>query len=204
MAAAMRLRILIVEDYADVRDLFVTLFETAGHHALPAADGLEGVARALRERPHAATVDLDLPDIDGHEVAQRLRRELGRDLILIAVTGRSEPGAARAAMRAGFDVYVPKPVDAERLLGIVEGAARRLRGCPACGETLTGPFPEHLVVCSSTADREIDRARRLAEEAARTQKQSRQLVDEAAVTRAEADALRDRTKKAREEDRPSA
>ena len=74
------------------------------------------------------------PDLDGHEVARRIRAEpWGRDLVLVAATGWGQPADKAAALEAGFDEHVAKPVtasDLQRLLRELEAArqARRLPG----------------------------------------------------------------------------
>jgi DNA-binding response OmpR family regulator len=199
--ADMRLRILIVEDDPRVRGMFGLFLEAAGHSVVIAPRGRDGVELALLERPHAVIVDIGLPDIDGYDVARRLRRNLGRDLILLAVTGRED--TAEPAAAAGFDVHVLKPVEPERLLGLIEGAASGLRGCPACGEPLLTPFPEHLRVCSVATRAAIEWSRMISEQVRATQKRSRQLRDAADVSSAESETLKDQAKKVRGQEPPT-
>jgi signal transduction histidine kinase len=108
-------RILIVEDNADTRDLLKVLLEARGHAVDVAADGAEGVDRALRLAPDAMIVDIGLPGLDGYAVARRLRAHFGASLLLVALTGYGQPEDRRRALEAGFDVHCTKPVDAERL-----------------------------------------------------------------------------------------
>ena len=103
--------ILIVEDSADSREVLRTALELGGHRVDAAADGPEGVALALEKRPAIALVDIGLPGLDGYEVARRIRGALGRDVVLIALTGYGEAEDRRRAHEAGFDAHLVKPID---------------------------------------------------------------------------------------------
>src|SRR5690242_5351117 len=63
------LRVLVVEDNPDGREMLRLLLQMAGYDALAARDGMEGVELALRERPQAAVIDIGLPRLDGYQVA---------------------------------------------------------------------------------------------------------------------------------------
>ncbi len=106
-----RLRIAIVEDNKDVRDLLRLKLRRLGHEVLDAGDGLEGLRVLVDERPDLALVDLGLPGIDGYEVARRAREALGHELILVAVSGFGQPEDKRRALEAGFDEHMTKPAD---------------------------------------------------------------------------------------------
>ena len=92
------------------------LVETWGHRVAVAADGTSGLAVALAMRPDVALVDIGLPGIDGYQVAQNLRAStVGRDMLLVALTGYGRPEDSARALGCGFDVHLVKPVDPERL-----------------------------------------------------------------------------------------
>ncbi len=120
------LRILIVEDNADGREMLRLLLEILGHEVIVAADGVEGVEKALQWHPDVAVIDIGLPRLDGYAVARRLRRELGCELFLITQTGYGRPEDREQALAAGFDVHLTKPVDPVELLAWLEAAGRRL------------------------------------------------------------------------------
>jgi CheY-like chemotaxis protein len=120
------LRILVVEDNADGREMTRLLLDLLGHEVLVAADGQEGVEKALLWHPDVAVVDIGLPRLDGYEVARRLRRELGCEIFLITQTGYGRPEDRAAAMAAGFDVHLTKPVDPVDLVTWLETAGHRL------------------------------------------------------------------------------
>jgi signal transduction histidine kinase len=110
------LDILIIEDHADARSALRQLLELAGHRVDLAANGPDGIARALTSRPRAILIDLGLPEIDGWAVARRLREELGQNVRLIAVTGHAQEEDRRRTAEAGFDAHLVKPVELNDLL----------------------------------------------------------------------------------------
>jgi CheY-like chemotaxis protein len=83
-----RLRILVVEDNDDAREMLRTLLDLAGHETYEAADGPEGLRLATELKPQVALVDLGLPGFDGLELAGRIRAIPGGDAMeLVALTG---------------------------------------------------------------------------------------------------------------------
>src|SRR5262245_15286254 len=119
-------RILIIEDNLDGRETLRTLLELLGHQVDVAEDGPEGIAKALERHPEIAVVDIGLPRMDGYQVAQQLRAALGRHIFLIAHTGYGQPEDRQRALAAGFDVYLVKPADFEKLfsyLSVAQGTS---------------------------------------------------------------------------------
>jgi CheY-like chemotaxis protein len=92
-----------------------TVLEMDGYQVELADNGLGGVQIGLATRPDVALVDIGLPGLDGYEVAQRLRRHLGEDVRLIALTGYGQPEDQRKSRQAGFNAHLTKPVDPEVL-----------------------------------------------------------------------------------------
>jgi CheY-like chemotaxis protein len=90
------------------------MLELDGHTVSSAADGEQGFALLLRERPDAAIVDIGLPGLSGYELAQRSRRA-GYAGKLFAVSGYGGAPTVAAAQRHGFDSHLAKPIDPERL-----------------------------------------------------------------------------------------
>lgn len=111
------LRVLIVEDNPDGREMLRLLLEIAGYEVEVAADGVRGVEMALRDHPDVAVVDIGLPRLDGYTVARRLRDALGREIFLITQTSYGQPEDRKRAFAAGFDVHLTKPVDPRELCG---------------------------------------------------------------------------------------
>jgi len=119
------LKILIVEDHRDARTTMRMLLSMAyGHTVYEAADGASGVRSAVEAHPDVALIDLGLPDIDGHEVARRIRAALDRKIVLIALTGYGSAEDQRRAEEAGFDLHLVKPVDSSELVRIFEDVVR--------------------------------------------------------------------------------
>jgi CheY-like chemotaxis protein len=108
-------RILIVEDNADNRDSLCLLFQIWGFCVAVAANGREGFEKALAWKPAVAVLDIGLPVLDGNQVARRLRDALGDDIVLIALTAYSQDRDMSAAVAAGFDHFMTKPADLDRL-----------------------------------------------------------------------------------------
>jgi signal transduction histidine kinase/CheY-like chemotaxis protein len=117
--AAKARHVLIIEDNADARDMLSVSLELEGHRVESAADGLRGVEVALASRPDVVLVDIGLPGLDGYGVAARLRTSLGRNVVLIALTGYGQPDDRERTRQAGFDAHVVKPVDPDTLVRLL-------------------------------------------------------------------------------------
>jgi signal transduction histidine kinase/CheY-like chemotaxis protein len=119
------LRVVQVEDNADIREMMSSLLEQLGCTVEVAADGLDGVDRVLRSRPDLAIIDIGLPGIDGFEVARRIRAAAHDQVLLVAVTGYGRAQDRDLALAAGFDRHVTKPVHAETLHSLLDEARKR-------------------------------------------------------------------------------
>jgi signal transduction histidine kinase/CheY-like chemotaxis protein len=115
--------ILLVEDNVDNRESLRDLLEELGHRVDVAADGPQGIEEGLRLRPQVALVDIGLPTLDGFEVARQLRRELGTEVFLIALTGYGQPEDKDLARQAGFDAHLTKPMHPDDLLRMLSAGA---------------------------------------------------------------------------------
>ncbi len=115
--------ILVVEDNEDARETLVLLLRLAGHRVETAADGLEGLEKALATPPDVALLDVGLPRLDGYELARRIRGQPAeRRPFLVALTGYGLPEDRKRAFEAGFDVHIVKPVDHDVLAQILATA----------------------------------------------------------------------------------
>jgi len=104
-------RILLVEDNEDGRRMMETMLTLEGHIVRTAATGEAAVREAAEWQPDIALIDIGLPDIDGHEVARRLRAlALENPPKLVAISGFGQPGDLHNAYEAGFDLHLTKPV----------------------------------------------------------------------------------------------
>lgn len=86
------------------------LLEASGHDVETAADGIEGFEKLVCGKPDTAIVDIDLPGIDGYEIARRARRIPDLSVRLIALTGYGRDKDRAAAHDAGFNLHLTKPV----------------------------------------------------------------------------------------------
>ena len=115
-AAVPRRRILVVDDNVDAAEALAELLRDFGHEVATAHDGTRALDHARLHRPDIVLLDIGMPEMDGYEVAKRIRGELGlADALLIALTGYGEDRDRRLAREAGFDQHVTKPVDASKL-----------------------------------------------------------------------------------------
>ena len=112
--------VLVVEDDDDTRAVLRYMLETEGARVEAARSGGEGVRAAERLRPEIVLCDIGLPDIDGMEVARRLRAAPAlAGVRLIALTGYGQAEDVRQALDAGFDAHVTKPVNIDQLLALL-------------------------------------------------------------------------------------
>jgi PAS domain S-box-containing protein len=115
-AKLMRRRILIADDNQDAADSLSMLLELAGHEVRVAHFGRAALSLAQVFRPDVGLLDIGLPDLSGHEVAQSLRREpWAAGIRLFAVTGWGSENDRQRALEAGFDHHLTKPIDPQEL-----------------------------------------------------------------------------------------
>lgn len=108
--------VLVVEDNALNAKLATTLLETWGHEAQVIADPRD----LIEVTADAVLLDIELPGLDGLAFARQLREERGAGLPIIAVSGYATRQDRDAALAAGCDAFVPKPIDAELLRATLE------------------------------------------------------------------------------------
>jgi len=116
-------KILYIEDNPDNTTLVRRALEARGYVLLDSPTGIKGVEIAEAEDVNLILLDINLPDIDGYEVARRLRASNKRALKtipIIAVTANALKGDAEKALNAGCDVYMSKPINIRELWARVE------------------------------------------------------------------------------------
>ena len=119
-ADALARRVVVVEDNHELRQMLAELLSVCGHEVKVAANGREALEVIAATAPDVALVDIGLPDLDGCEVARRVRnRADGRRLQLVALTGHAEEEDRRMALDAGFDAFLVKPVEAAQLVALL-------------------------------------------------------------------------------------
>ena len=120
------LRLLIVDDNRDAADSCTTLLELSGHQAQTAYTGRDALERAETFQPGVLLLDIGLPDMDGYELAKRIRSTVwGKKAILIAVTGWGQEEDRRRAFAAGFDRHLIKPVTGTTLEAVLQSVSDR-------------------------------------------------------------------------------
>ena len=118
-------RILIVDDNADLALGLARLLKQAGHVVKAANDGPSAIESARAFSPEAVLLDLGLPAMDGFEVASHLRSQLGSSsVILVAISGYGQEEDRRRSLEAGFNFHLVKPIDLDALHQIIDRISR--------------------------------------------------------------------------------
>jgi two-component system cell cycle response regulator DivK len=116
-------KILYIEDNPDNMTLVKRAIEAIGHTFIPAENGALGIQAASEMKPDLILLDINLPDIDGYEIARRLRssnHEQNLYIPIIAITANALKGDAEKALEAGCDVYMSKPINIRELWARVD------------------------------------------------------------------------------------
>lgn len=108
----MKGRILYIEDNEQNLYLITYLLGAMGYRVIQARNGEEGIVLAEREIPDLVLLDIQLPGMDGYEIARRLRSlPQGHRIPIVAVTSYAMVGDKEKALAAGCDGYIEKPID---------------------------------------------------------------------------------------------
>ncbi|KUL35833.1 response regulator [Actinoplanes awajinensis] len=112
-------RVLVVDDAATVRLYHASLLSDAGFEVTEAENGLEAVEAALANRFDLFLMDVNMPKMDGYTCVETLRSEIvGTAAPVLMISTEDQPGDADRAYQAGANLYLVKPVDAERLVRV--------------------------------------------------------------------------------------
>ncbi|MGQ0752081.1 MAG: ATP-binding protein [Betaproteobacteria bacterium] len=115
-------RILVVDDNQDAANTLSDLLRIDGHETQPAYDGGTALRIAHEFRPDVAFIDLNMPGMDGFELARRIRAEpWGKSLTLIALTGMGQQSEIEQTRQTGFDYHLTKPALPDQVLRIAAG-----------------------------------------------------------------------------------
>ena len=129
-------RILIVEDELPMRTALKDCLEAEGHRVLTAADGEEGIKRALEEKPDLVLLDIMMPRLDGYAVCAEMRR-LSNPTPILMLTAKGQVDDRVLGLDAGADDYLVKPFSTEELLARVRALLRRAGRQTRATTTLT-------------------------------------------------------------------
>ena len=120
----MRPTVLYIEDHPDNMTLVRRILQSESYTLIEAGTGLQGIYIAENQDIDVILLDVNLPDIDGYEVARRLRASQKTSLAntpIIAVTANAMKGDAQKILDAGADLYISKPINIQELLNTVQG-----------------------------------------------------------------------------------
>ena len=118
--------ILVVEDNADMRELFCTVLSDSGYQCIPAADGLEALEIMDKEYIDLIVADIMMPGMDGYELTKAVR-QAKYDLPILMVTAKDQFDDMQKGFRAGTDDYMIKPINVKELVLRVEALLRRAK-----------------------------------------------------------------------------
>jgi DNA-binding response OmpR family regulator len=122
------MKVLLVEDDADLLDLLTYALGREGYTVLTAMDGQQALKRWEDNTPDIVLLDANIPKIDGYEVCRRIRHEGATPIIML--TARDEEEDVLHGFRAGADDYVNKPFSAKQLAARIKAVLRRAQADP--------------------------------------------------------------------------
>ncbi len=128
---ARELSILVIEDNEDSASTLADVLSLRGDRVATSPTGQAGIQATAELAPDVVICDIGLPDMSGYEVIQALRRNGGRRIYAIALTGFGQPSDRDAAVAAGFDAHLVKPPQLERLAEILDAVSRAASLHPA-------------------------------------------------------------------------
>jgi CheY-like chemotaxis protein len=118
-------RVLVIDDEPDARDLTRAVLEKCGAAVRVAASASEGLARVSEDRPDVIVCDVHMPEVDGYTFVRRLRDQVGAAKVpVLALTAAATSTDRVRALSAGFQMHVAKPVEPEELAVMVASLAR--------------------------------------------------------------------------------
>jgi signal transduction histidine kinase/CheY-like chemotaxis protein len=119
------LRVMVVDDNVDAAQMLAALLEVQGHAVSVEYDAKGALERVRREHHEVLLLDIGLPDLDGYELARRLRSQPeSADATLVALTGYGQSQDRKEAEQAGFDHYLVKPADMDQVNEVLAAAAK--------------------------------------------------------------------------------
>jgi len=114
------LRVLVVEDNVDAAQSLAMLLQVSGHQVRMAHTGPTALEAALDYRPNVVLLDISLPEMDGYEVAKRIRQQpVLHNVVLVAMTGYGRDADRQRSQEVGFNAHLVKPVDFDKVQEIL-------------------------------------------------------------------------------------
>ena len=122
------IKILLVDDEPDILEILKYNLSSQGYQIFTAKNGLEGVAKAKKKKPHLIILDVMMPEMDGMEACEIIRNTRGLENTIIAfLTARAEDYSQVAGFDAGADDYITKPIKPKVLVSKIKALLRRLK-----------------------------------------------------------------------------
>ena len=122
------IRILLVDDEPDILEILKYNLSSEGYQVYTANNGLEGVEKAKKKLPHLIILDVMMPEMDGIEACETIRKTEGlENTIITFLTARGEDYSQVAGFEAGADDYITKPVKPKVLISKVKALLRRIK-----------------------------------------------------------------------------
>lgn len=122
------IKILLVDDEPDILEIVGYNLSSEGYNVTTAKNGNEAIAKAKKERPHLIILDVMMPEMDGIETCEQIRKSPDlKDTIITFLTARGEDYSQVAGFDAGADDYITKPIKPKVLISKVKALLRRLK-----------------------------------------------------------------------------
>lgn len=122
------IRILLVDDEPDILEIIGYNLSAEGYQIITAETGVEGVKKAKKEKPHLIILDVMMPEMDGIEACEQIRKTSDlSNTIITFLTARGEDYSQVAGFDAGADDYITKPIKPKVLVSKVKALLRRLK-----------------------------------------------------------------------------
>jgi CheY-like chemotaxis protein len=126
-------RVLVVDDNVDAADVMAMMLEMHDCHAVTVNTGMDALAASIAFLPDMILLDIGLPDMDGYEVARRLRADpRTAEVILVALTGWGSASDRLRSAAAGFDAHLTKPVEVATILLLLRAPRDVQKDCLPC------------------------------------------------------------------------
>ena len=151
-------KILLIEDNTAICENVAEILELANYEVITAANGKEGVAKALEHHPDLIVCDIMMPVLDGFGVLHMLHKNKALQTTpFIFLSAKAERGDVRKGMEMGADDYITKPFEGTELLSAIES---RLKRCAEIKDTsVTGLHGVKVLLSASTGDEHLSRLR---------------------------------------------
>lgn len=124
-------RVVVIDDVSDAADALALALQLDGYDVRTAHNGVDALALIEAYRPHCVLLDIDMPQMDGCELSQHMRRLYGDDIVLVAVTGWSKEDVRVGETFGRVDHYLQKPIVYEKLQVILPSLNKPTRDEPA-------------------------------------------------------------------------